>query len=381
MATPTYSDLEKRYRTALRQHLAKGCSLRSMQLLGRRAASCGLDVLALARLHDKTLQALKVARPSSTTPKDKLLLAQADTFFYEVLAPVESRREVVKASTVKAKAVDAQLERSTKELIIARQRERKALAQCLTLEKQLERRVELHKDVLLKSRRQQEQSRHLVHRLLQEQEECRKGISRELHDEVLQILAGINVQLATLKAAVRLNRSGLRQRIIQVQRMVGKSVRSVRDYARTLRPPLLDDLGLIPTMRSYIKELPSKKKLTIRFSAFPEVETLDNIHRTVLYRVCQEAITNVVRHAHAQNAAISIRKSGSLVCLEVRDDGKAFDVDRVLASNTKRGLGLIGMRERLEMIGGSFSICSETGKGTVIYAQIPFRKKIRRPTA
>lgn len=377
MPNKTNIEFEKRYRTALRQHLGKGRSIGSMQLLGRLAGSSGLDVLALARLHDKALQELNINRLLAESPDDEFLLTQSNAFFHEVLAPIEKKHESMKASVANAKGIGGKLMRCNDELAHTRRREHKALAQCSALEKQLERRIKLHEELLVQSRQQQAQSRRLTRLLLLKQEEDRKGISRELHDEVLQILAGVNVQLATLKAAASLDNDGLGKRIAQTQRMVGKSIRIVHRYARTLRPSMLDDLGLIPALRSYIRDLPGRKELEINFTTFSEVESLSNVQRTVLYRVAQEAVTNIVRHARAHHATVIISKAGNTVCLTVQDDGKAFCVDRVLASKTRKGLGLIGMRERIEMVGGKFSIQSEADNGTVIRAEIPLNSRKR----
>jgi signal transduction histidine kinase len=102
-----------------------------------------------------------------------------------------------------------------------------------------------------------------------------------------------------------------------------------------------------------------------------KIEELDTARRTTLFRVAQEALTNVARHAHASRVEVSIQKLPDCVCMKIKDDGKSFDVDRTLRSNGGKRLGLLGMRERLEMIGGKFVVESAPGKGTTILAQIP----------
>ena len=114
------------------------------------------------------------------------------------------------------------------------------------------------------------------------------------------------------------------------------------------------------------------------------VEQLNNAKRTVLYRVAQEALTNVPRHAHASRVKVSIRKlHGDTIRMEIKDNGKSFEVEHVLYAKRNKRLGLLGMRERVEMVGGSFSVESAPGKGTTIRAEIPFsnvagRVKLRR---
>ena len=214
--------------------------------------------------------------------------------------------------------------------------------------------------------------RHLTHQILTAQEEERKKISRELHDDVVQTLVGINVELSALvhgnSAGVRL----LKNKIAHTQRLVEKSVDSVHRFARELRPAVLDDLGLIPALHAYCVSLARRKKLKIRLTAFGGVEALDSDKRTVLFRVVQEALTNVARHAHATRAQVVITKIPGAIRLEVRDNGKSFKVKKTLQIKYNKRLGLVGMRERIEMVGGNLAIDSVSGKGTTVRAEIPF---------
>ena len=145
---------------------------------------------------------------------------------------------------------------------------------------------------------------------------------------------------------------------------------TVHRFARELRPALLDDLGLLPALRSYMRDFTKRTHIPIRFTAFAEVENMSIGKRTVLYRVAQEAITNVGKHAQASRLEVSLKGRGGVVQMEIRDNGKAFDVERVLARRTTR-LGLLGMRERVEMVGGSFAAESTRGQGTTIRVQLP----------
>jgi signal transduction histidine kinase len=223
------------------------------------------------------------------------------------------------------------------------------------------------------SRLMQRQLRHLSHRFLSAQEEDRKEISRELHDEVSQILAGINVHLAGLKVASTLNFTGLKKKVTVTQRLVEKSIRLVHQFARDLRPTALDDLGLIPTLEAYLKDFTKRTGLRVHLDAFAAVEQLAGDKRTVLYRVTQAALVNVAQHAAASFVSVRIKKAAEGVCLEISDNGKSFHAIRVLASATNKRLGILGMRERVEMVGGHFSVESTPSTGTTIHATIPFR--------
>ena len=231
---------------------------------------------------------------------------------------------------------------------------------------------ELHqKELLLQSRKMQEQLRYLSHQLILEQEEQRKKISRELHDEITQILASINLYLADLKIEAAANTKGLSKKISHAQRLVQRSVKIIHRFATNLRPPALDDLGIIPALKTYLNDFTKRTGIQIHLKAFPEIEQLNIIKRTVLFRVAQAALANVAQHSKATLVTITIRKLTKYVCLEIHDNGKSFDVESVLGTKMNEHLGLIGMRERVEMLGGSFSITSSPSRGTSIFAEIP----------
>lgn len=229
-----------------------------------------------------------------------------------------------------------------------------------------------YNQLLAESKELKLEAQKLAHQILMAHEEERKEISRELHDELAQILTGINMRLAVIKETSKINDRNIIKNILKTQKMVEESVDMVHRFAYRLRPAILDDLGLIPALRSYVKELQEQKGLDIRFSASEEAETLDNMCRTVLYRVVQEALLNVVRHAEAQLVTVKIEKIHDQIRLEIHDDGRSFQVDSFLESKTHQHLGLLGMRERVEIAGGKFSIESEAGKGTTVRAEIPF---------
>ncbi len=228
------------------------------------------------------------------------------------------------------------------------------------------------------ARQLQTRMRHLSHQLLRAQEDERKRISRELHDDIVQTLVGISVHLESLTVADAVDPAELRRKIKRTQRVVSGSVQAMHRFARDLRPTLLDDLGLIPALRSHLKEFSHSTKLRVRFTAFPGVEQLSENRRTVLFRVAQSALSNIAQHAQATCATISLTKVGATVRLEVHDDGKSFNVARVLTAKRQQRLGLIGSRERVEMVGGSFSVESAPGQGTTLRAIVPFGRGANR---
>jgi len=222
-----------------------------------------------------------------------------------------------------------------------------------------------------------EQSRQLARELLRTQEEERKRISRELHDVIAQTLTGINIRLAALKKEASLSPGNLDRNIARTQRLVAKSVDIVHQFARELRPAVLDDLGLVPALHAFMESFTTRTGISTSLKAAAKVEQLDPTRRTVLFRVAQEALTNVARHAQASRVEVSLRKWPGSYCIRIADDGKSFDVDRTLNGKGRNRLGLVGMRERLEMVGGCFDVESAPGKGTTIVAHIP-RGKVAR---
>jgi two-component system CheB/CheR fusion protein len=256
----------------------------------------------------------------------------------------------------------------TKELTVANQR-------LLASLKSINEAKEKYRSLLEASQFMQKKLRHLARQILTAQEDERRKISRELHDVVVQTLVGINVELAALGAAANLGARPLKAKIAHTQRLVEKSVNAVHQFARELRPAVLDDLGLIPALHAFLKTVASRAKLKISLTAFAGVEALSNERRTVLYRVAQEALTNVVRHAQASVVKVSIREISGAVCMEVHDNGKSFQVPQALSPKTNKRLGLLGMRERVEMIGGLLNIASAPGQGTTVRAEIPLREK------
>jgi PAS domain S-box-containing protein len=243
------------------------------------------------------------------------------------------------------------------------------------VEESLQQSEQLQRGLLEQSHQMQEKLRHLSRQVLRAQEEERRRISRDLHDVIAQSLTGISVRLASLKKEAANNPKGVDRNIARTQRLVEKSVNIVHQFARELRPPVLDDLGLIPALHSFMKSFTARTGVHTSLTAFTmKIDHLGAARRTVLFRVAQEALTNVARHAHASRVEVNIHKLPDCICMKINDDGKSFEVQRVLHAKGNRHLGLLGMRERLEMVGGRFDVESAPGKGTTITARIPIGK-------
>lgn len=239
------------------------------------------------------------------------------------------------------------------------------------------RKIEHHyAQLLAESYRMQQQLRHLSHQILVAHEEERKKISRELHDEVGQILAGVNIRLATLKNESAIHNRSIKRKIASTQQLVEKSMRTIHRFARELRPAVLDDVGLIPALQSYVKDLARRTHIPIRFKVTNPARIrgrLGTVQRTAFYRVAQEALNNVVKHAKASLVSINLHRCDGVVRMEIKDNGKSFSVERMMRMKKRKRLGLLGMRERMEMIGGSFALKSDPGRGTTVRAQAPVK--------
>jgi signal transduction histidine kinase len=156
--------------------------------------------------------------------------------------------------------------------------------------------------------------------------------------------------------------------------LVEKCVNSIHQFARDLRPTVLDDIGLMPALQTFLKEFKARTGIQVSLSAFAGVERVIGDKRIVLYRVAQEALANVSRHAQASRVVVSLQQRDGAVCMKIRDNGKGLPPAAIWSGKKSKRLGLLGMEERLEMVGGDFKIEGGPGQGTTIIAQIPLGK-------
>lgn len=366
--------LSARYLTALRSHLATTYSANGdgAQRIGRAALSDGLATLDLAVMHERAVIALAAAHDFGDARNGKL--KRAGFFFTEAIMPLEEEHRTTRETNRQLQQRNATLRRLTLKLARGNRRLQTEIARRQKGEADLKKGREEYRILFMESQAMQRKLRELTRQILRAQEEERKEISRELHDGVVQTLVGINVELTNLGKGAALSLRALKAKIARTRRLVEKSVRDVHRFARELRPAVLDDLGLIPALHAYSQSLAERKKLKIRMTAFHGVEALGPAKRTALFRVAQEALTNIARHAQATQVRMSITEVSGSIRMEIGDNGKAFDTQRVLAGKSGGRLGLIGMRERVEMVGGKFFVESAPGKGTTVRAEIPFER-------
>jgi signal transduction histidine kinase len=234
---------------------------------------------------------------------------------------------------------------------------------------------EKYHNLFLESQLMKDKLHQLMRQIISAQEEERKEISRELHDNIVQGLVAINIELSALGNGTAVGRHALKTKVARISRLVEHSVKAVHRFARELRPAVLDDLGLLPALNAYCKGVAARKKIKIRMTALGSVEALGSAKQTALFRVAQEALTNVVRHSGATKVSLNISEFPDAIQMEIWDNGKSFNVENVVAVKNPKRLGLLGMRERIEMVGGILKIESAPGKGTTVRAKIPLEQE------
>jgi two-component system sensor histidine kinase UhpB len=213
-------------------------------------------------------------------------------------------------------------------------------------------------------------SRSRASQILHAQEQERKRIARELHDETSQVLTSLLISLALLEESVTSDTG--RQRIADTRALAHQTLRAVRNISIDLRPSALDDLGLLPALRWYIKEYQQKCGIEVELTATGLHDRLPPETETAIYRIVQESLTNTAKHARARKAWVRVVSDGTEVRVNTSDNGLGFDVPAVLKTPWQdRGLGLAGMMERASLLSGTVRIVSQSGTGTTVEAVIP----------
>jgi len=222
-----------------------------------------------------------------------------------------------------------------------------------------------------RAERAERELRRLSQQLVQAQEEERRVISRELHDEVGQMLTALRVELRNLQELRMASDDQFRAHLEESRRQAEEALRVVRDLAMGLRPSMLDDLGLGPAVEWQAREFSRRFGVPVTVQLDGSLDTLPDAHRTCVYRVVQEALTNCARHARASNIRIAVQGRDDALSMTIQDDGLGFDA----SESRGRGLGLIGIDERVRELGGRFTILSQPEKGTVLSVELPLQKQ------
>lgn len=221
-------------------------------------------------------------------------------------------------------------------------------------------------------KRTEQMRKHLLAKTLTAQEEERKRIARELHDETSQALTSLMVGLKFVENSASL--AQVKERTAKLRTLAAQTLDDVHHLATELRPSLLDDLGLVAAIGKYTREYSSKMNIKVdtHISGLSDKRLPSEIEVAV-YRIIQEALTNVAKYSNTKHASVILRyKEGTLIAI-IEDNGTGFDVSRVMALANEKQLGLFGMYERASLIGGKLTIESQPGAGTTVFLEVQLK--------
>ncbi|MEJ2265060.1 MAG: sensor histidine kinase [Anaerolineales bacterium] len=224
------------------------------------------------------------------------------------------------------------------------------------------------------------QLRALSERAINAQEEERRRIALSLHDDTGQALSMLIIHLEQLQDRLPKEMGDLRSRLDSAHELATRTLTELRKIVSGLRPTILDDLGLIPAMRWYARSNLEEAGVRVEVNASDEEMPLSPQLNSTLFRIAQEAVNNILRHAQANSVMITLRRNGEGVRLGIEDDGKGFDIFMIQEQAIRlQRLGLLGIQERAEMVGGQVSVNSAPGKGTQIEVYVPLQAQGEDP--
>lgn len=232
----------------------------------------------------------------------------------------------------------------------------------------LERRAECHYAEVERARSELQQ---LSARLLEVEEEGRRKLSRELHDEIGQTLALLQIEISHAQNMLPAQPAAARERLLRARDMAEKTVQTIRHISVLLRPALLDDLGLAPALQFQLEEFLRRSGIECEFIEEGVAERLPDAVKTCVYRVVQEALHNCEKHSGATRVRVVVRQGSGWLMAEVEDDGRGFALDAQRMAPPGKGLGLLGIRERAASAGGSLVIDSAPGRGARVVLRLP----------
>ena len=215
--------------------------------------------------------------------------------------------------------------------------------------------------------------RKYLSQIIETQENERRRISRELHDEIGQALYAIQFNLEMIDKDLPQTTAIVRGRLGEAKSLSSQTLTAMRQLSLDLRPTMLDDLGLIPTLRWYIQNFSNRLNIYSNFETMGFEEKLPPQIETAFYRIVQEALNNIAKHARADRLEISLVKRDSRIFASIQDNGSGFDLGKVLhPESPERGFGIVGIQERVSLLGGQLDIQTKPGFGTLIQIEIPY---------
>jgi two-component system sensor histidine kinase DegS len=351
------------YRRALSAYLAhrdEAC-LGAACELGYVAMRRGMGVFDLVRLHEDSCPVMVV--PSGARYEVSQEFRAAREFLMDALSPFDAALRRLPATQARVGDLELALARRGQELadLVPRQLQLESALRCsktrtLKLCQQvriLKAEIQTHPDKLVKV-----------------YEAERKRVSRELHDDIGQLLVALSVSLETLKKEAA-SWTVLQRQVESAQALVAQSMESTRRICRNLRADALDRLGLFEAIADYVRTFAERAGIQGVMSDTADLSGLGVEQEVVLYRIAQESITNVVKHAHATRLDVRFLRLPRDICMEIVDNGQAFNVEDTLVEKCGMRLGLRGMRERVQLMRGDFTVESVVGRGTTVRVRLP----------
>jgi signal transduction histidine kinase len=217
---------------------------------------------------------------------------------------------------------------------------------------------------------QRENLRQMASHVISAQEDERRRLSREIHDDLGQALIAHVLSLRSLQLEIPIQNDLLRSRLNDLIADTNETIKKMRQIAQDIRPAMLDTLGLGTALRTYSQEFSLRTGLPVIFDADPEIPELSDIYSITLYRILQEALTNVYKHSMANQVWVELSLDERNIILTIQDNGIGFSFSAMKESSDS-GIGIIGMQERMTLVGGQLLIKSSHSKGTIISAHLP----------
>ena len=231
---------------------------------------------------------------------------------------------------------------------------------------------------MTEARRTEELLRTLTQRVVQAQEAERGRVALELHDHITQLICAVLVRSQALANSLSPREQAAKQEALKLREMLGHTAGEVERISRNLRPGVLDELGLVAVLRDTTAKFTARTGMALELACVRLIARLPAATELTLYRILQEALSNVEKHARARHVTVHLTKQGAFVQLAINDDGIGFDSDHRPARRKGQGdLGLLGMSERATYVGGTLNVQSAPGRGTTIRAQIPIPTRQR----
>jgi signal transduction histidine kinase len=362
--TELHSNIRMRYQAVLGEFLAHPdeAALQQAYELGRAAMNAGCGIADMTRLHHQALG-------SGAMAAKKAAISHIEAFLLEVLAPFEAAYRGFAGARERLQQINAVLAERNEELALANLHLEEEIRVRLRAEDALRENKDHYFKLFQQAHAMERDLRELSAKVLSAQEDERKRISRELHDEVGQALIAVNVAIAMLKKRARSDKA-FERRVAKAEQLLAQSMETVHSFARELRPSMLDHLGLHSALRTHAALFTQRTGIKTNLVAHPSMSRINGLKGDVLFRVAQEALSNVFKHSGATAVSISFTCEGEILGMEIADNGCSFCVGEKPGAEPTGRLGILGMKERVRIVNGTFGIESAPGLGTRVRVQV-----------